>query len=157
MKHVVTKHVDLFNNFIELKDKAEVVQTEITEKIAESERINKTKISQIYLESPLIEPDIAPDFKKRLESAIVLTGAKHTFDCIAIGSQPLTIKWFKNGFELVNLNENSTSFDEASGLIQLIINRASLEDNALFSCRVTNELGMAETSAYLKVKGNILF
>lgn len=148
VKHVVTKNVDLINNCIQLKEDVEKIKVNFT---VEQEK-SKVKSSQIYHESPAIEPDVAPDFKRKLESAIVLSGSKHSFECVAEGSLPLEILWFKNGVELETTDLYLTSFDEKSGQITLFIKNATANDNALFSCRITNELGMAETSAFLKVK-----
>ncbi len=126
-------------------------------KDVETAKINlneKVKVSQIYHEAPAVEPDLAPDIKKKLESCIVLDGSKYTFECIVIGTLPFEIKWFKNGTQLDQKDEKySFNFDDKTGSISLVIKKVTTNENALFSCRVINELGMAETSAYLKVKG----
>jgi hypothetical protein len=120
----------------------------------ENEKLKQIKTSQLYHDSEALEIDTAPDFKKKLESAIVLASSKHTFECTVTGTQPFEIKWFKNGIEIDTLAANiSSSFNETLGLLQLIIHNTQLSDNALFSCRVVNDLGMAETNAFLKVKG----
>ncbi len=150
MKHVVSKNIDLLNNFIQLKSDINVLRTNLGEKSVEKER---KLMSQIYREQPPTEPQQAPDFEKKLESAIVLTGSRHLFECLAIGSQPFQINWSKNGVELVNSSNLTMSFNEKTGICQLILHEANLNDNALFSCKVSNDLGLAETSAYLKVKG----
>ena len=126
----------------------------MNEKLAENEQKSKIR-SQIYHESPLVEPEIAPDFVKRLESAFVFTSSSHTFECVVKGSRPFDIKWFKNGEVVVPENNQriSTNFQNETGIISLCIHEANQSDNSLFSCRVSNELGAAETSAYLKVKG----
>ncbi len=140
-----------------MKKNVEAIKTSLIEKFEqqkkESEKV-KIKTSQIYLESPALEPEIPPDIKKRLESVIVLDGSKHVFECLAIGTKPFEIKWFKNGVELGHEDSNySFGYDDRTGSISLTINQVDSNENALFSCRVTNDLGMAETSAYLKVKG----
>jgi hypothetical protein len=130
------------------KDIAEVIKNLQSEKL-------KDKASQIYHEAPAVEPDIAPDMIKRLESSIVLDGSKCILECIAVGNRPFEIKWFKNGIEINDKNQNYVfNFNDKTGSIALVINKITKNDNALFSCRVINKLGMAETSAYLKVKGN---
>ena len=59
------------NNFVELKKNVEIVRVKINEKI-ENERIenekSKIKTSQILYEPPALEPETAPDIKKRLEN-----------------------------------------------------------------------------------------
>lgn len=65
----------------------------------------------------------------------------------------MTIKWFKNGCEIDVKSPNySASFDESTGKSSLEIRKCDLNETALFSCRVSNALGMAESSAFLKVK-----
>jgi hypothetical protein len=149
VKHVATKNFELLNNLIEIKAETETLKTTIAEKLNK----NATKMSQMYHELPLEEPETPPDFKKRLESAIVFTGSKHTFECVADGTRPFTITWLKDG-QVVNSDSSNMSIciDEKTGSTSLTLTKASQSDNSLFSCRILNELGTAETSAYLKVK-----
>jgi len=140
----VTKNVEMLNNLIELKQSTETIKQQLTEQ--------KLKTSQIYHDSALVEPELAPDFKKRLESSIVFNESKFSLECIAIGTRPFTIKWLKNGNELTTNNDYVLNFAEKTGVLSLVINHVSMSDNALFSCRVSNELGMAETIAYINVK-----
>jgi hypothetical protein len=116
-----------------------------------------TKTSQIYLDSEAVEKETPPDFRRKLESAIVLAGAKHCFECVVCGTQPFEIKWQKNGVDINNSENLVTTFNKTTGVANITITNASQADNALYSCRVSNELGMAETSAFLKVKGVIFF
>lgn len=140
VKHVVTKSVSLLNSFIELKDQ-----------LNESEK-SKKRTSQIYHESALDDTECGPDFAKKLESTIVLNGSKHTFECVIIGAQPLEVKWFKNGNELHNSPQVHLAYSEKTGVCSLTLNEVNSSDNALFSCKVKNYFGLAETSAYLRVK-----
>jgi hypothetical protein len=148
VKHIVTKNFELLNNLIEIKAETETLKANIVEKTAK----NGTKMSQLYHELLVEEPEAPPDFKKRLESAIVFTGSKHTFECVVDGTRPFTVTWLQDGQELSSDNNRTICFDEASGTTSLTLLNANQNDNSLFSCRVVNELGTAETSAYLKVK-----
>lgn len=113
------------------------------------------RTSQIYRELPPVEPKVAPDFERKLESAVVLQGTRHCFECVVRGSQPLGIEWLKNGMVLSNSARTSISYVEQTGACLLTIHEADVGDNALFACRVSGELGLAETSAYLKVKEQV--
>ncbi len=156
VKHITTRNIDLLNNFIELKDHSETSRVTLNEKLIENEiKSKQQRTSQIYHDSPMVEPELPPDFVKRLESAIVLTSSSHTFECIVTGTRPFEIKWFKNGIELQESKNFSINFNEDSGSISLVIQNANHNDNALFTCRINNQLGQAETSAFLKVKGKI--
>lgn len=145
VRNVVNKNIDLLNSLTEIKENTETIRISLNEK-------TKQRTSQIYHESELVDAEVAPDFKKKLESAIVLTGSKFSFECIATGSRPFDVKWFKNGVEIKDSQNVSIDFNDQLGYIGLTIHEASQNDNALYSCRVSNDLGMAETSAYLKIK-----
>lgn len=132
----------MLNSFIELKDK---------QQSAEIEPKTKKRTSQIYHESALADSE-SPDFSKKLESTVVLNGFKHSFECIVNEAPEMTIKWYKNGIELQNTEQTLISYDNKTGLCTLLIPEANLNDNALYSCKASNYFGMAETSAYLKVK-----
>ena len=152
VKHIVAKNVDILNNLIQLKTETERLKSTIAKPPPPVQ-----KSSQVYHELPLEEPERPPDFRKRLESAIVFTGSKHCFECAVEGTRPFTIQWFQNGMEIdqkgLELNKNlELSVDEINGLTSLTLKNAAVNDSSLFSCRVSNELGTAETSAYLKVK-----
>jgi hypothetical protein len=112
------------------------------------------KTSQIYRESPIIEPELAPDFEKKLENIIALEGNKVTFECLVSGSAPLDIKWLKNGSELINSSNTIINHTPSNGMCTLTLNEVTTNDNAMYSCKANNQQGMCETSAYLKVKGN---
>jgi hypothetical protein len=156
VKHITTRNIDLLNNLIELKDHTENSRVTFSEKLAEKEAKSKQRTSQVYHDSPIIVPEIPPDFVKRLESAIALTSTNHTFECIVTGSRPFDIKWYKNGVELQENENLSINIIEDSGVISLTLHKTTHSDNALFTCRVSNDLGLAETSAYLKVKGDLI-
>ena len=118
----------------------------------ENEPKTKKRTSQIYHESALADYE-SPDFVKKLESTIVLNGLKHSFECIVNEAPDMTIQWYKNGVELHNTSEQTLiSYDQKTGLCTLLMPEVNLNDNALYSCKASNYFGMAETSAYLKVK-----
>ena len=132
----------MLNSFIELKEK---------QKAAEIEPKAKKRTSQIYHESALADTE-SPDFVKKLESTVVLNGSKHSFECIVNEAPDMTIRWYKNGVELLSSDQSLTNYDKKSGVCTLSMPEVNLNDNALYSCKVSNYFGMAETSAYLKVK-----
>lgn len=146
----MTKHVELRKKLVQLKEEFQEVKFTL---VNDSNEKLKLKTSQIYHDSEAVEKESPPDFKKKLESAIVLAGSKHSFECIVVGTEPLEVKWFKNGVEIHNSDTILTSYNKSTGAISITILNANINDNALYSCKVSNELGVAETSAYLKVKG----
>lgn len=153
IKYIVTKNVELKNNLIQLKnDFQEVKFTLIND---EGEKV-KLMTSQIYHDSEAIEKETPPDFTRKMESAIVLAGGKHCFECVVVGSEPREVKWFKNGVEIFDSETIVTSYIQTTGAISITISNANVSDNGLYACRVSNNMGLAETSAFLKVKGKLL-
>jgi titin len=73
------------------------------------------------------------------------------------GSSPLEISWIKDGFGLIEETTPnfSMNFDKNTGLCSLHIIKCGFNDSGLYSCKAKNAAGMAETSAYLKVKEEI--
>ena len=141
VRHVVTKNVDLMNNLVQLKQDVESLK---------EKNCHKIKTSQIYHESNVLDDQIAPNFIKKLESAVINKDSKYLFECVAEGALPFEVNWFRNGIEIENGQEFTVASNEHN--LSLMIKKATLEDNGLFSCRIVNDMGMAETSAFLKVK-----
>lgn len=141
IRHVVTKNIDLMNNLVQLKEDVENIKDKSVQKI---------KTSQIYHESSVLDDQIAPNFIKKLESAVVIKGSEYLFECVAEGTLPFEVNWLKNGVEIENGKDFILTSNDYN--LSLLIKKAQMEDNALFSCRIVNDLGMAETSAFLKVK-----
>jgi hypothetical protein len=155
IKYVTTKTIELLDNIMKLKTDTETLRSNLVN--------NNTKFkSQIYddrnFSEMLYEP---PDFKKRLESAIAFAGDKHLFECIVQGTRPISVNWTRNG-QVIEEEENETKKyeifrDDKTGFCSLAVFNSEQEDNGQYSCRITNKLGTAETSAYLKVKGKTDF
>lgn len=150
VKYVVIKTIDLKDKFVKLKTDINEVKSQFNAETQTPPPPKRT--SQIYRELPAVEPLSPPDFQKKLESAIVLAGSRHYFECIVSGSQPMEIQWTKNDKNLTNSSNFKISFNEKTGVCLLVINETDQSDNALFACRATSELGLAETSAYIKIK-----
>ena len=158
VRTVVDKNVLLVNSLNSLREEVEKMKVTIEQRIQpEIVDVPKLRTSQIYRDSPIVDAEQTPDFKKRLESAILFAGSKHVFECFVVGSQPLELKWLKNGEEIVSSAKYSIKHELDSGQSTLTIGEVDSNDNALFACRASNNLGMAETSAYLRVKGIYYF
>lgn len=75
-----------------------------------------------------------------------------TFECKVDSDQVPEIRWYKDNLPLTS-PDYETSFSD--GTATLTIDETFSEDTARYTCRFTNEAGMAESSAYLTVKGII--
>lgn len=149
VKHIVTKNVELLNNLIQLKSDTESLKQST---LAETRAPSRPRSCQLYHDQPIEDIERPPDFKKRLESAVVFVGSRHIFECFLDGCPFPEVKWFFNGQEITDNSDFEIVIDEKTGQTSLTLRQAKLEHSSAFSCRIANDLGTAETSAYLKVK-----
>lgn len=92
-----------------------------------------------------------PLFIRMLYDVTAQEGERYALECQVHSNQRLQIEWFKNGAKIVN-NHPNYSVHNVEGLCTFLINRASLDDSATYTCRATNSLGSVETAARLSVK-----
>lgn len=62
------------------------------------------------------------------------------------------VRWYKDNLPLTS-PDYETRYDR--GLATLTIEEIFSEDTARYTCRITNQAGSAESSAYLTVKGEV--
>ncbi|KAM9710547.1 titin-like [Menidia menidia] len=91
-----------------------------------------------------------PLILEKPESMNVLPGSKVQFSVLVSGSPPLTIKWFKNGKEVVPGADCSVAKDSSSSLLELLFAKSS--DCGEYVCEVQNPVGSASCRAALFVK-----
>lgn len=72
------------------------------------------------------------------------------FECHIESDEIPEVKWFKDNLPLTS-PDYETRFE--NGVATLTIEETFSEDTARYTCRVTNQAGMAESSAHLNVKG----
>lgn len=94
----------------------------------------------------------SPIFVKPLKDAVTRENEKFTFECEVTGSPDPTIDWFKDGILIQNNPDYKTSYDK--GLCRLVIEETFAADSARFTCRASNLVGNAATSASLSVREN---
>lgn len=70
----------------------------------------------------------------------------------SIEGEPTKVTWFKDNISIDNNPDYQTSKIDKRYI--LTIEETFVEDSAKFTCRVENDSGFSETSAYLTVKGN---
>ena len=61
------------------------------------------------------------------------------------------IEWLKDNVSIMSNPDYGTAFE--NGKCSLTIEETFTEDTSLFTCKATNAVGFAETSAQLVVKG----
>ncbi|XP_015978089.2 vascular endothelial growth factor receptor kdr-like [Rousettus aegyptiacus] len=96
----------------------------------------------------LIRERVAPFIIENLTNIEVNSSGKILLDCKVSGTPWPKIHWLKNGIPVLPASgiffENNT----------LIIERAKKEDEGLYLCKATNELGEVSTTALITVEGS---
>lgn len=93
----------------------------------------------------------APRFLQQLSDVSVQEGERYQFICRLQSDQPhIRIEWFKDGIPITNYPHYAVHNDH--DLCTLSIDETFTEDSAQFTCRATNHLGLAETSARLFIR-----
>ncbi|KAM7355886.1 zormin isoform 2-T2 [Cochliomyia hominivorax] len=94
----------------------------------------------------------SPQFTKLLKDAVTRENDKVTFECEVTGNPEPTVEWFKDGISIQNNPDYKTTFNK--GICRLVIEETFAADSARFTCRASNLVGNAETSANLSVREN---
>lgn len=69
----------------------------------------------------------------------------------SVEGEPTSVTWYKDNISIDNNPDYQTS--NINNQYILTIEETFVEDSAKFTCRVENDTGFSETSAYLSVKG----
>lgn len=93
----------------------------------------------------------APVFTSPIKDQRLIENAPLHFEArlIPVGDPDLKVEWFKNNIPLQQANRISTMHD--FGYVALDMKYVNPEDSATYTCRATNRLGQAVTSATLVV------
>lgn len=83
----------------------------------------------------------------------VLPGSKVTFNVRVSGTQPLTIRWFKNQTEILSSADCSVIKDKDYTSCSLEIFFAKASDSGEYVCEMQNDVGSTSCQAMLFVKG----
>ncbi|XP_023226179.1 muscle M-line assembly protein unc-89-like [Centruroides sculpturatus] len=91
-----------------------------------------------------------PIFTVPLNDSQVQEGSKFVFYCqIEAGHNPI-VRWYKNDMLIYNNPDYAIGLE--NNICTLTIEETLLEDSAVYTCKVENEFGKAESSAHLHVK-----
>jgi len=91
----------------------------------------------------------APTIKSELKPVQTTEGKECKLVCDITGKPEPTIKWMKDGKEVQTNRRVKTDYDGLTST--LLFKEVSLDDEALYECIATNDLGKATTSADLLV------
>ncbi|XP_064466557.1 myosin light chain kinase, smooth muscle-like [Ornithodoros turicata] len=92
-----------------------------------------------------------PRFVEHLAPEVVISGLSVVLRCKVIGSQPITVKWYRNRREVKQTPDFRMEYNPESGNVVLTIAEIFPDDQGLYSCKAANEFGEDETSAPVTV------
>ncbi|KYB28240.1 SEC14 domain and spectrin repeat-containing protein 1-like Protein [Tribolium castaneum] len=90
-----------------------------------------------------------PTFVKLLEPGSAREGAGFQFYCKVEGNPLPTVQWFKNYECIDNSPDYVITYNNGEAILKF--DKVSLEDKAEYTCKATNELGVAQSTASLTV------
>lgn len=91
-----------------------------------------------------------PNFTAPLCDATITEGEKFMFECHVKGFPEPSVQWYKDGVPIPKDSDYKTSFD--AGICRLQIEEPINPDTAIFTCKASNAVGVAETAAKLFVR-----
>ncbi|CAG2064202.1 unnamed protein product, partial [Timema podura] len=89
----------------------------------------------------------APSFTTHPDNLTLKTGGLAELRCVADGSPPPAITWYKDGQPLTAGGRVTI----APGGYQMRVQHAKESDSGLYVCRAQNSVGFKETSAYITI------
>jgi Immunoglobulin I-set domain len=126
--------VDLNAKLVELEQHAQEQQAQL-------KRLEQLKAEVQQETLTVVQP---------LTDATIQEGNKFIFECIVAGYPEPSIEWLKDGISIENNSDYKTKYD--AGICTLIIEETLTADSAQFTCKATNTVGVAETSARLTIQ-----
>lgn len=108
------------------------------------------KVPEMFVDSGVQQ---APIFTTHLKSYDKLVEGQHVF--LEAQVEPRTdpnlrIEWFKNGMSLTTGSRLKSTFD--FGLVTLSINGLRIDDSGIYTCKATNLMGEAVSTASVKIE-----
>uniref|UniRef100_A0A336MAK9 CSON008164 protein n=1 Tax=Culicoides sonorensis TaxID=179676 RepID=A0A336MAK9_CULSO len=91
-----------------------------------------------------------PSFEAPLGDATVTEGDKFMFECHVKGFPDPTVQWYKDGIPIAKDSDYKTNYE--AGVCTLQIDETFTADTAIFTCKASNSVGVAETAAKLFVR-----
>lgn len=101
-------------------------------------------------EARIDEMLVPPTFVKFLENGLAKEGGSFEFHCTVTGNPLPTVQWFKNDTCIDNLKDYCISYNNGEAVLRF--EEVFLEDQAVFTCKATNMVGMVQCSAGLSVQ-----
>lgn len=108
-----------------------------------------------FLETAPEEQPSSPVFVKELMASVALENSSHQLNCTVKGNPLPTVQWFKNDVNIDNSPDYVITYNNGEAVLKF--EEVFLEDKATYTCKATNKLGQASTSAFLDVEREELY
>ncbi|KAJ8954877.1 hypothetical protein NQ318_016813, partial [Aromia moschata] len=92
---------------------------------------------------------IAPSFVKFLQPAAAKEGTTFQFECKVEGSPLPTVQWYKNSDCIDNSPDYIITYNNGEAILKF--EKVYLEDKAEYTCKASNQLGTAQSTANLVI------
>ncbi|XP_048515729.1 titin isoform X3 [Athalia rosae] len=92
----------------------------------------------------------APEFTRKLLPSFATEGTSHSLECTVEGNPLPTVQWFKNESNIDNSPDYVITYNNGEAVLKF--EEVFVEDQATYTCKATNQVGQASTSASLCVK-----
>lgn len=124
----------------------------VSQPFVQQERLIDVKVIETSRQTFTLESsEEAPRFVRQLCDVTVQESERYQFVCQLQRAQPnIRIEWLKDGIPITNYPHYAVHNE--NDLCTLSIDETFTEDSAIFTCRATNHLGTAETSARLFIQ-----
>ncbi|CAG5126015.1 unnamed protein product [Candidula unifasciata] len=148
VRPLVIQYQDMMQSFEQADNELSILKENLEGKSAVpvEEFMPRDVSARAAAPAPKVRP---PKITQHLKNAEVMEGNRVTFECRVDSDQVPEVRWYKDNLPLTS-PDYETRF--MNGLATLTIEETFSEDTARYTCRFTNEAGMAESSAYLTVK-----
>ncbi|KAH0621546.1 hypothetical protein JD844_022941 [Phrynosoma platyrhinos] len=93
---------------------------------------------------------IPPLFTKKLKETHGLLGSSAVLECKVIGSPPISVSWFHDGYEITSGDKYQAALTDNT--CSLTVNSLEESDAGNYSCTATNVAGSDECDAYFIVR-----
>lgn len=100
-------------------------------------------------EAESAEQLIPPSFVKLLQPANAREGGEFQFDCKVEGNPLPTVQWFKNQECIDNSPDYVITYNNGDAILK--IEKTGLSDKGEYTCKASNEVGTAQSTASLSI------
>jgi len=108
--------------------------------------------NQVEQEEVFMEENFKPEFTQQLKDVKVEDGKAFELICVVEGDPTPEVKWFLEGEEDVDLeNDEEFIIEYKNGICSLAVNESFADDEGRYVCMATNKHGSAVTSSMVTV------